>query len=243
MNSFKDMKQIIRSSVFVIALWSIVGVIQSRASKPVGEARPTVSVLGDSYSTFEGFITPDSMETWYFARPDLRRTDVVKVGQTWWHQVVRRMGWKLERNNSWSGATICYSGYNDEDYKPRSFITRLDDLGSPDVILVFGGTNDSWANSPIGEFKYEGWRRADLYTFRPAMAYLLDHLIERYPTADIVFIANSELKDEITGSMKTICDHYKVPMIQLRDIEKQNGHPNIKGMQQIADQLVSFLKK
>lgn len=201
--------------------------------------RPSVSILGDSYSTFEGYLTPDTMDIWYFAgsKRDARRTDVSKVGETWWMQLIKKRDWKLEVNNSWSGSTICYTGYRDEDYSNRSFVLRTAALGSPDIILIFGGTNDSWAGSPIGEYKYEGWRRADLYTFRPAMACMLSRIQERYPTADVYFISNDGLKPEITESMVEICKHYGVPLIQLKDISKTASHPNIEGMRQIAEQI------
>lgn len=201
--------------------------------------RPSVSILGDSYSTFEGYLTPDTMDIWYFAgsRHDTRSTDVSKVSETWWMQLIKKKNWKLEVNNSWSGSTICYTGYRDEDYSNRSFVLRTAALGSPDIILIFGGTNDSWAGSPIGEYKYADWRRADLYTFRPAMACMLARIQERYPTADVYFISNDGLKPEITESMATICKHYGVPMIQLKGISKTAGHPNIEGMRQIAEQL------
>lgn len=204
----------------------------------VAQSKPSVSILGDSYSTFEGYLTPDTMDIWYFhGKQDARRTDVENVGQTWWMQLIKKKNWKLELNNSWSGSTICYTGYRDEDYSRRSFITRVPALGSPDIILIFGGTNDSWANAPIGEFKYSDWRRADLYTFRPAMACMLAKIKERYPTADVYVISNDGLKPEITGSMEQICKHYDVPMIQLHGISKTAGHPNVQGMMQIAEQL------
>lgn len=204
----------------------------------VAQSKPSVSILGDSYSTFEGYLTPDTMDIWYFpGKQDARRTDVENVGQTWWMQLIKKKNWKLELNNSWSGSTICYTGYRDEDYSRRSFITRVPALGSPDIILIFGGTNDSWANAPIGEFKYSDWRRSDLYTFRPAMACMLAKIKERYPTADVYVISNDGLKPEITGSMEQICKHYDVPMIQLHDISKTAGHPNMQGMMQIAEQL------
>ena len=155
------------------------------------QAKPSVTIFGDSYSTFEGYLTPDTMETWYFLnRNEPQRTDVKSVRQTWWWQVIKQMGWKLEMNNSWSGATICNTGYNDADYTHRSFMTRHSSLGRPDVILLFGGTNDSWCGAPLGEFKYEGWKRADLYCFRPALAWLHEHLQDRYPTADVFFMLN-----------------------------------------------------
>ena len=204
----------------------------------VAQSKPSVSILGDSYSTFEGYLTPDTMDIWYFpGKQDARRTDVENVGQTWWMQLIKKKNWKLELNNSWSGSTICYTGYRDEDYSRRSFITRVPALGSPDIILIFGGTNDSWAIAPIGEVKYSDWRRADLYTFRPAMACMLAKIKERYPTADVYVISNDGLKPEITGSMEQICKHYDVPMIQLHDISKTAGHPNVQGMMQIAEQL------
>lgn len=209
----------------------------------MAQAKPSVSILGDSYSTFEGYLTPDTMDIWYFEnKQDPRRTDVKSVGETWWMQLIKKKNWKLELNNSWSGSTICYTGYGDEDYRLRSFITRVPALGSPDIILIFGGTNDSWSNAPVGEYKYADWRRADLYTFRPAMACMLHKIKERYPTADIYFISNDGLKSEITESMAQICKHYDVPMIQLENISKTAGHPNVKGMTQIAEQLDKAIK-
>ena len=207
-----------------------------------GQSKPSVTIFGDSYSTFEGYVTPDSMELWYFKGNTLNRTDVMDVKQTWWWQLIKEKGWKLERNNSWSGSTISYSGYNKADYRPRSFITRVDNLGTPDIILLFGATNDAWAGSPIGEYKYEGFQDNDFYAFRPAFAYLLEQLQERYPTADLYVISNCELREEIPSSMQAICSHYGVEMIQLKDIDKKNGHPTIKGMKQIAEQVGAHIK-
>lgn len=222
----------------------LLAVLLTCAVSAFSQAKPSVTIFGDSYSTFEGYLTPDTMETWYFQNAnDPKRTDVKTVRQTWWWQVIDRMGWKLERNNSWSGSTICNTGYSDADYTHRSFITRHNSLGNPDVILLLGATNDSWCGAPLGEFKYDNWKRADLYTFRPALAYLLSHLQDRYPTADLYYILNCDLKESINTSVNDICQHYGVPVITLSAIDKTAGHPNVKGMQQIADQVVAVLKK
>lgn len=224
-------------------LYSVCLLLAISCTVALAQAKPSVSILGDSYSTFEGYLTPDTMDIWYFeGAQDARRTDVKNVSETWWMQLIKKKNWKLEVNNSWSGSTICYTGYRDEDYSRRSFITRVPALGSPDIILIFGGTNDSWANAPIGEFKYSDWRRADLHTFRPAMACMLAKIKERYPTAEVYVISNDGLKPEITGSMEQICKHYDVPMIQLHDISKTAGHPNVQGMRQIAEQLDREIK-
>ena len=145
-------------------------------------------------------------------------------------------------------STICYSGYKSgkpdfTDYSDRSFVTRHDKLGTPDIILVFGGTNDSWAGSPIGEYQYENWTRKDLFSFRPAMACLLVKLIDRYPNVEIVFLLNDELGEVIDESVKTICQHYGVKCVEFERIHKINGHPSVQGMKQISDQLKAFFER
>lgn len=197
----------------------------------------SVSVLGDSYSTFEGFISPRTNYTWYYAKPDLKNTDVSDVRQTWWHRLISERGWRLCQNNSFSGSTICNRGYRGSDYRDRSFITRMDDLGCPDIIFIFGATNDSWAGAPVGDYKYENITEAELYTFRPAMARLLRYVKDRYPSTEIYFILNDGLREEIAVSAKTVCKHYDIPCIELKDIDKKSGHPTVKGHGQIAEQV------
>ena len=201
---------------------------------------PRLSILGDSYSTFEGYLTPDTNAVWYWNH-EWDCTDVRNVRQTWWHQFLRDTGMRLCVNNSFSGATICHTGYDQADYSDRSFCTRLTNLGSPDIILVFGATNDEWAHAPIGEYKYADWTREDLYKFRPAMAYLLCHLIDHYPNVKLYFILNDILSSDINESVLTVCQHYQVPVIRLENIDKQCGHPNVLGMQQIAQQVEKAL--
>ena len=75
------------------------------------------------------------------------------------------------------------------------------------------------------------------------MAYLMQGLINHYPGARIYVLINNELSEEVTNSMKTIADRYGIPYIQLKDIDKKGGHPSIKGMSQIADQILKTIKK
>ncbi|MCR4582279.1 MAG: SGNH/GDSL hydrolase family protein, partial [Prevotella sp.] len=60
---------------------------------------------------------------------------------------------------------------------------------------------------------------------------------------DIYFLLNSELSAEINESAKTICSHYGVTCIELHDIDKISGHPSVKGMRAIADQVKAAVKK
>lgn len=203
--------------------------------------RKTVAILGDSYSTFHNYVTPDTNYVWYHIPVLTDKTDVSEVTQTWWHKFVSENGYKLGVNNSFSGSTICYRGYRGEDYKDRSFITRMPYLGNPDIIFIFGATNDSWAGVPIGEYVYSGWTDEQLYSFRPGLACLLKNIKERYPNVDIYFIMNDGLSDAINESIRNLCGHYSVPLIELEGISKQAGHPDVKGMSQIASQVAAYL--
>ena len=227
-----------------LILLMVVGMLGCFTAK--AQSSKSISILGDSYSTFQGYLQPDTNAVWYWDNVEAMNTDVHHVRETWWHQFIKKNGYRLCINNSFSGSTICYSGYKTvgpdfTDYSDRAFVTRLDKLGCPDIIFVFGGTNDSWAGSPIGEYKYSGWTREDLFSFRPAMACMLEKMIDRYPNVKIYFLLNDDLRDEIDESVKTICSHYEVDLIELVDIHKINGHPSVKGMRQICEQIEAYI--
>ena len=197
-----------------------------------------VSILGDSYSTFQG-MNPEGYAPFY---PN-DKNDVTKVEQTWWSLYIKAMGYELEKNNSWGGTTICNTGYGGMDATKSSFNARYELLGNPDIIFVFGGTNDAWAQSPIGEYKYADWTKDDCKAFRPALACLLVNIQKKYPKAKVYALLNSELREEINESCREVCKHYNVPLIELHDIEKQNGHPSISGMKSICEQIIEAIGK
>ena len=212
--------------LFILMLMAVMFTYASAQTKKV-------SVLGDSYSTFVGVI-PSNYSSFY---PN-DRNDVTKIEQTWWSLYVKAKGYALEKNDSWGGTTICGTGYGGMNSSYSNFISRVDSLGNPDIIFVFGGTNDAWANSPMGEYQYSDWTKDDCKYFRPALACLIDMLQKRYAQAEICFILNSELREPVNESMREVCKHYNVKLVELHDIEKQNGHPSINGMKSICDQLL-----
>ncbi|MBD5356980.1 MAG: hypothetical protein HDR88_08275 [Bacteroides sp.] len=233
------MKTFFKAVLLFLLVFPTVVNAQTNSIRPV--AKPVVSILGDSYSTFEGYM-PKGNAVWYTRHTKADRTDVGDVKQTWWWQLIDKGGFILGKNDSYSGATISYRGYNGDDYSDRSFITRVGDLGSPDILLIFGGTNDSWAGVEVGEYNYSNYILGeDLYKFRPAMSRLLSDAINHYPGTTIFFIINSDLRQDITESMKEICRHYSVPFIELHDIPKTAGHPSKAGMKAIALQVFEGL--
>ena len=84
----------------------------------------SVSILGDSYSTFDGYVTPSTNEMWYY-QGNRGNNDVEDVTQTWWWQFIKNNGYRLCVNNSWSGATIGYYGYDGNDYSSVSISSKI----------------------------------------------------------------------------------------------------------------------
>ena len=172
--------------------------------------------------------------------------------QTWWHQVVEEADLNLVLNNSWSGSTIGYTGYNNTDCsKSSSFIYRLKQLiesdffekNQIDTVFVFGGTNDSWSNAPLGEIKYSEWEEKDLFSVLPAVCCFLNLLKETLPQASIYCMINTEIKPEIASCMKNACAKYNIVPITFDSIDKRHGHPTIQGMKDIKESVLSVLNK
>lgn len=208
-----------------------------------------VFIFGDSYSTFKDCI-PNGYAT-YYSDEETDKTDVRAKEQTWWHQLIENTNSVLVQNNSFSGTTICNTRYDNEFCPETSFVGRLENLISKgffkenpiDTMLVFGGTNDSWANSPIGELCFEEQSDEMIKSVLPAFCRFLSDVKKVLPSVKPIVIINTELKKEITDGLKAACEHYGVDYLQLENISKQNGHPDIAGMNRIFTQIYSFLER
>lgn len=82
-------------------------------------------------------------------------------------------------NCSYSGSTVCLTGYEGMDAS-QAFILRMKEyLGEnsvsavhPNVLLIEGGINDTYA-SPVGKLQYADWTENDLKSALPAYCYML----------------------------------------------------------------------
>jgi hypothetical protein len=207
-----------------------------------------VVIFGDSYSTYAGHI-PSGYDVYYSGK---RATppDLSDVSKTWWHQVISENGATLVQNNSWSGSTIGYTGYGCTDRSASSsFIYRFNKMvdegffkqNKVDSVLIFGGTNDSWCQAPVGQLQFSDWSHDSLFFVLPAVCHFFSRLKEELPEAQIVCIINTNLKDVICKGMKKACEHYGIKAVVLKDIDKLNGHPTEKGMAQIKEQVINAL--
>lgn len=207
-------------------------------------------IFGDSYSTFRGYI-PEGYAVYYHEAEGQENTDVRKVTETWWHQVVSETGLNLIQNNSWSGSTVCHTGYNNTDCsKTNSFIYRLRKLTEEgffqenriDTVFVFGGTNDSWADDPLGTLKFDDIQEADLFCVLPGISYFLQTLKNTLPQADIYCLINTELKPEIADGFLQVCQKTGITPVTFDYIDKNCGHPTVQGMADIKNGVLRLLK-
>lgn len=207
-----------------------------------------VLILGDSYSTFEGSI-PDGFAIYYCKNKD--GFGINSPADTWWGMLFSKVKANLVLNSSWSGTTICNTGYNGEDYSDKSFIARFDKLVADgffeknkiDTMILFGGTNDCWAYSPIGEKKMENWTKEDLYSFKPAFCYLIKRIREVLPDVKLLSILNTGFLPAFNDAIVSLSEELCVDTLVLKNIQKLEGHPNKKGMEQICEQVLEHINK
>lgn len=207
-----------------------------------------VMIFGDSYSTFRGWV-PEGFG-YSYSEDGTDGNEVIDVRDTWWHRLITRTNSKLIMNNSWSGSTIGYTGYNGEDLsKTKSFIYRFNKLydegffeeNEINTLFIFGGTNDSWSNAPIGNLMFSDFKRDDLYSVLPAVCCLFELVSKKLPKTRIVCLVNCDLKEEITNGLINAAEHYSIESVKFEKIDKFKGHPTIKGMKQIEEQIATAL--
>lgn len=206
-----------------------------------------IYIMGDSLTTFRGYI-PETHAPFY--KPVKQEgNDVTDVNETWWKIVLNNTESNLILNDSWSGTTICNTGYNGGDYSNRSFVTRFNKLIDEnffnnkqiDTVLVFGGTNDNWAAAPLGEVKFSDWSKEDLYNVLPAFCYLLNQIRATLPNARIINILNVDYKALMVEGMIEASKYYNCEYLHLQTYNRNGGHPGIEGMSQIAEQVLKFI--
>ena len=208
------------------------------------EDKNNVFIMGDSYSTYEGYI-PAGYHSYY--RDERTANPIVKgVEKTWWKLLEKENNLHVVQNDSFSGSTICNT-VRPELSKESSFVSRIDKYihenfftqNKVDTMLIFGGTNDCWINVPIGSVQYADWSTEDLKCALPAFCYLLDKA--KKVVKNVIVIINSGLKEAVVEGFIKACEANQITYVCLKEIEKECGHPTERGMQQIAQQLANSL--
>lgn len=148
-------------------------------------AGKSVSILGDSISTFRGH-NPEGHAVFF---PDYGAVQAVE--DTWWRRVVDDLELTLYQNSSNAGATVVGDSTGMED--PLCAVNELrtgalmgPQGACPDIILVYLGTNDLLNTVPMGENDGTALvEEGEVETFSDAYSLMLDKLQAKYPPAEI----------------------------------------------------------
>jgi len=234
-----------------------------------------LSILGDSISTFGGSADNDPRyaqvgdPTYPGNRCRYPQNDLLTdVNYTYWYRIIHDFGMELGISESWAGSCVSNTQETDSgDLGPNrcmSSQTRIDHLaynGTPDIILVYGGTNDYGRQFPLGTFSYDsvnGYSDAQIAampngTFAEAYKAMLTRLQKTYPDAKIYCITpnftggDMGRLDTYVEVVKEACDFFGVQCIDIRSVGinvfnkssylPDNLHPNANGMLLLAEKI------
>ncbi len=188
-------------------------------------SKKKVSIIGDSISTFAGYI-PIGYSSWYPHEGD-RSSDVVSVNDTWWEKLIDATNSTLEVNASWSGSRVTTLA------NVPNFDDRVSVIGNPEVIIIALGTNDSSNNVEIGDIDFNA-DSYDLTKFAPAYIKGLQDTLATYPNARIICIA-FDMAVAYQNAINTIANHYGIDYIYVGDIS--DVHPNKAEMQAVYERI------
>jgi hypothetical protein len=211
---------------------------------PVPAKRIRVSIIGDSISTFAGFI-PSGFHYHYPAADG----SLVDVSETYWYRLIynKMSNAVLDKNISYSATTVSRLSdkYKDKYTYENDFCQRyirLGGMGSPDVVIIHGGTNDrghsdyelfpgsgpcSSASAPMAGDLDKIFAKADAALDRKAIEALPDNdfcsayaklirlLSEQYPGVKIVGIIGDYITEGIEQSILQMASHYGFRTVNL----------------------------
>ncbi len=224
-----------------------------------------LSILGDSISTFKGWI-PEGNLVFY---PE--NGAVKDVAQTWWKIVLDELGLTLCANGSSSGsASFGYSQEADPMYGCSDHrISQLAgaDGEAPDIIIVYMGTNDVLMSAAIGD--NDGLQAVGeglVGSLSDGYTMILDKIKRQYPQAKVYcctllpmgdwgtteaqpfvpFVNGQNVTSEAYSErIRLIAGNRGLPVIDLEkcgitidnmaEMTADGVHPTAEGMRLIAD--------
>ena len=208
-----------------------------------GFAGKTISILGDSISTFEDYSSGTAANTTnstiannaVYYRPSNYSSYGVAVNDTWWKQTADVLGMRVLVNNSWSGSRVLYTN------ESAGYLTRCqqlhDNTGSnsgetPDVIVIYLGTNDVKNGDDPGNvsaINYTTLKNASSSytpsTVLEAYALMVYRAMKKYPNAEIYCMtlipqktATADVNNtymKFNDGVRQIVKHYGVNLVDL----------------------------
>jgi hypothetical protein len=210
-----------------------------------------VSVIGDSISTYRGYISYN-----YGAHYPTTDGDLNLVGQTYWWRLIydHMQNARFERNIAYSGTAVTRTtnpSSSSQSWFGQDYCTRFinqSGVGSADIVLIHGGTNDYAHNvdplapgitmrstsAPSDASMQKLFDVADAATTRAQIEALNDTTFceayikliclvrERNPKVKIVCIIGDYLTSGIQQSIHKIAAHYGAKVVDLLAVNGYN---------------------
>ena len=234
-----------------------------QTQEPEQLAGTSFSILGDSISTFQGYIPAG----YYDFFPG--NGEVNAVEDTWWQIVAGDLELALYVNGSSSGATVAGDSTGTENPQCACNEFRTGGLAGsagacPDRIIVYLGTNDLLEAVPLGDNDGTGAVAAgEINTFSDAYTLMLDKLQANYPSAKIycctllqigTYGTQTPYVEMVNGEQLTSADYGEVitriaknkglsvidlyncgvTIKNLKEMSSDGVHPTAAGMRMIA---------
>ncbi len=205
----------------------------------------TLSILGDSISTFGGVSNATSVndtlgtnDVYYwdgsYNDAELSWWLPINLNQTWWKQTADYANMRVLVNNSNSGSSVTdirtnrVPGY----IRCNQLHSNVGEVENPDIIAVFMGTNDYLSNCPCDEsvnssvyqmVKEDGFTpRAT--NFVEACTFMFDQIATKYQNAKVFVFTLPQMSEPNHTSRRNInkilgelATHYGAEMVQLAD--------------------------
>lgn len=228
-----------------------------------------ISILGDSISTLNGYL-PSYCKAFYMQNPRAVCSGISRPMDTWWAQVIARLGGILCVNNSYSGCLVSGLDFPSATHRlrysqlhctPGSYYFTLEQaqlhqqlsssLILPDIIFVYLGTNDWIFRAPMDP---HGSTRQ---YFNYAYPLLLQKLHRNYPNSRIFCATLFQDSHAVPDALHTIeaynhcirqaASEQQCSLIELTQgygvIETIDGiHPSYQGMKTLAERWIQYMK-
>ena len=144
-----------------------------------------VAIIGDSISTYEGYI-PKGYKHFY------SNSNIDSVENTWWGQLVNKTGVNVVSNCSWSGSTVTGDSTSKTNAYAACSDKRIKDLAlvneDIDIVICYIGINDYRRNVLVGHWSAEDEVPTDstnVNTFSEGYALMVSKIKKYYPNAKV----------------------------------------------------------
>lgn len=166
--------------------------LRKEGGSTVSESNPNqpwtgklVSILGASIETLEGWNPPGYAV--FYTEERAKLSGISTPEDTWWGQVIARMGGQLLVDNAWSGSRVTRMPGSDQDFPSACSLERVGGLHTayaiPDVILIHMGGNDFGYGVPIRRRGFQKGNKLEFYS--KAYCTMLRRLRKNYPKAEL----------------------------------------------------------